>query len=73
MCVPDCIEVVMPVLSHFTNKHFNCMHAYISRNLCMEKIIQIINPRTIRQAITQKYFNSRITKSNVMYVSEEND
>ncbi len=46
-------------------------HAYISRNLCMEKIMQIINPSKIRQAIIQKY--SRITKSNVMYVSEEND
>ncbi len=25
MCVPDCIVVVKPVISHFTNKHLNFM------------------------------------------------
>ncbi len=25
MCVPECIQVVKPVISHFTNKHFNFM------------------------------------------------
>ncbi len=25
MCVPNCIVEVKPVISHFTNKHFNFM------------------------------------------------